>query len=313
MLAPSLLGPPISFNNCCTVIPELFRGDLPGSDYGKVLDVNVCQVGVYLDTNGNHASGGELDGAWSVLGASWTTTFSISKPKDRSEVATLFTLLTLATCCSLWVRLYPLLSIGVGVGTLSSRHGPAKSSSITRHGSGLESGILIGRAPGITTTTTTSRTSTTTTSRTSTTSSTPTISGTSTSSASTTSDSTTTSTKSTSSHSSSTRSTYGTSTGSPGGNSPGNNNNGNNNNGSDSGNSGNGSDSGDSNNSDHNGSSSSSSSSSSNSSLKMTPPRAVSFSLMLPLVLYLLSPSYAPLPFISCVLTSSSIITFILQ
>ena len=106
-----LLGLPIPFNNLGTVIPELFWRDRYGSDYAKALDINARQVHAYLDTYRNSASGGELDGVWGVLEASWAR-FQSSKSKGRPEAAVLFTRLALETCRSLWARFNPVLMVG---------------------------------------------------------------------------------------------------------------------------------------------------------------------------------------------------------
>jgi GPI ethanolamine phosphate transferase 3 subunit O len=114
-----LLGLPIPFNNLGTVIPELFWRDRSGSDYTKALDINARQVYAYLDAYRNSPSGGELDGAWSNLEASWMR-FNASKPQDRPETTVNFTRLALETCRSLWARFNPALMVGgLGVVTLS--------------------------------------------------------------------------------------------------------------------------------------------------------------------------------------------------
>lgn len=112
-----LLGLPIPFNNLGTVIPELFWRDLSGSDYAKALDINVRQVHAYLEAYRNSPSGGELDGVWGDLEASWTR-FSTSKPKDRPEAAVEFTRLALETCRSLWAQFNPALMVG-GLGVIA--------------------------------------------------------------------------------------------------------------------------------------------------------------------------------------------------
>jgi phosphatidylinositol glycan class O len=112
-----LLGLPIPFNNLGTVIPELFWRDPSGSDYAKALDINARQVYAYLDAYRNSPSGGELNGVWGDLEASWTR-FSASKPKDRPEAAVEFTRLALETCRSLWARFNPALMVG-GLGIIA--------------------------------------------------------------------------------------------------------------------------------------------------------------------------------------------------
>jgi phosphatidylinositol glycan class O len=112
-----LLGLPIPFNNLGTVIPELFWRDRSGSDYAKALDINARQVHAYLNTYRNSPSGGELDGVWSALEASWTR-FRASKPKDRPKSAVEFTRLALETCRSLWARFNPALMVG-GLGIIA--------------------------------------------------------------------------------------------------------------------------------------------------------------------------------------------------
>lgn len=112
-----LLGLPIPFNNLGTVIPELFWRDRSGSDYAKALDINARQVHTYLDTYRNSASGGELDGVWDALAASWTR-FDASKPRERPEAAVQFTRLALETCRSLWARFNPALMVG-GLGVIA--------------------------------------------------------------------------------------------------------------------------------------------------------------------------------------------------
>src|SRR6266702_4538929 len=112
-----LLGLPIPFNNLGTVIPELFWRDRSGSDYTKALDINARQVRAYLDAYRNSASGGELDGVWDALGASWTR-FDASKPRDKSEAAVQFTRLALETCRSLWAQFNPALMVG-GLGVIA--------------------------------------------------------------------------------------------------------------------------------------------------------------------------------------------------
>jgi len=112
-----LLGLPIPFNNLGTVIPELFWRDPSGSDYAKALDINARQVHAYLDAYRNSPSGGELDGVWGDLEASWTR-FDTSKPKDRPEAAVEFTRLALETCRSLWARFNAALMVG-GLGVIA--------------------------------------------------------------------------------------------------------------------------------------------------------------------------------------------------
>jgi len=112
-----LLGLPIPFNNLGTVIPELFWRDPLGSDYAKALDINARQVHAYLDAYRNSPSGGELDGVWGGLEASWTR-FDTNKPKDRPEAAVEFTRLALETCHSLWAQFNPALMVG-GLGVLA--------------------------------------------------------------------------------------------------------------------------------------------------------------------------------------------------
>ena len=112
-----LLGLPIPFNNLGTVIPELFWRDRSGSDYAKALDINARQVYAYLDAYRNSPSGGELDGVWSNLGASWTR-LNASKPPDRPETTVDFTRLALETCRSLWARFNPALMVG-GLGVIA--------------------------------------------------------------------------------------------------------------------------------------------------------------------------------------------------
>ncbi|KAI0298191.1 hypothetical protein BC826DRAFT_1103125 [Russula brevipes] len=112
-----LLGLPIPFNNLGTVIPELFWRGRSGSDYAKALDINARQVHTYLNTYRNSSSGGELDGVWSALEASWTR-LRASKPKDRPESAVEFTRLALETCRSLWARFNPALMVG-GLGMIA--------------------------------------------------------------------------------------------------------------------------------------------------------------------------------------------------
>jgi phosphatidylinositol glycan class O len=112
-----LLGLPIPFNNLGTVIPELFWRDPLGSDYAKALDINARQVHTYLDAYRNSPSGGELDGVWRDLEASWMR-FNASKPEDRPEVAVEFARLALETCRSLWARFNPALMVG-GLGVIA--------------------------------------------------------------------------------------------------------------------------------------------------------------------------------------------------
>ena len=66
-----LLGLPIPFNNLGTVIPELFWRDSLESIYAKALDINARQVHAYLNAYRNSPSGGDLDGVWDDLEASW--------------------------------------------------------------------------------------------------------------------------------------------------------------------------------------------------------------------------------------------------
>jgi GPI ethanolamine phosphate transferase 3 subunit O len=111
-----LLGLPIPFNNLGTVIPELFWRDRTGSDYAKALDINARQVHVYLDTYRNSSSGGELDGMWRTLEASWAR-FHGSRPEERPEAAVYYNHLALETCRSLWAQFNPVLMIG-GLGVI---------------------------------------------------------------------------------------------------------------------------------------------------------------------------------------------------
>ncbi|KAH9048341.1 hypothetical protein EDB84DRAFT_1556964 [Lactarius hengduanensis] len=111
-----LLGLPIPFNNLGTVIPELFWRGHSGSDYAKALDINARQVRAYLDAYRNSASGGELDGVWDALAASWTR-FDASKSKGKPEAAVQFTRLALETCRSLWAQFNPALMVG-GLGVI---------------------------------------------------------------------------------------------------------------------------------------------------------------------------------------------------
>ncbi|KAH8990586.1 hypothetical protein EDB92DRAFT_1816763 [Lactarius akahatsu] len=112
-----LLGLPIPFNNLGTVIPELFWRDHSGSDYAKALDINARQVRTYLDAYRNSASGGELDGVWDALAASWAR-FDASKSKEKPQAAMQFTRLALETCRSLWAQFNPALMVG-GLGVIA--------------------------------------------------------------------------------------------------------------------------------------------------------------------------------------------------
>jgi phosphatidylinositol glycan class O len=112
-----LLGLPIPFNNLGTVIPELFWRDRSGSDYAKALDINARQVRAYVDAYRSSASGGELDGVWGALLASWAR-LDASKPREKPEAAVLFTRLALETCRSLWAQFNPALMIG-GLGVIA--------------------------------------------------------------------------------------------------------------------------------------------------------------------------------------------------
>ncbi|KAI0263618.1 hypothetical protein BC834DRAFT_938601 [Gloeopeniophorella convolvens] len=112
-----LLGLPIPFNNLGTVIPELFWRDRTGSDYAKVLDINARQIHTYLEAYRNSASGGELDGVWAALEASWAY-FSASKPKDKPDAAVHFARLALDTCRSLWAQFNAALMVG-GLGVIA--------------------------------------------------------------------------------------------------------------------------------------------------------------------------------------------------
>jgi phosphatidylinositol glycan class O len=111
-----LLGLPIPFNNLGTVIPELFWRDRSGSDYAKALDINARQVHAYLDTYRNSPSGGELDGTWRTLEASWAR-FHGGRPEERLEAAVYYNRLVLETCRSLWARFNPVLMMG-GLGVI---------------------------------------------------------------------------------------------------------------------------------------------------------------------------------------------------
>lgn len=111
-----LLGLPIPFNNLGTVIPELFWRDRSGSDYTKALDINARQVHAYLDTYRNSPSGGELDGTWRTLEASWAR-FHGGRPEERLEAAVYYNHLALETCRSLWARFNPVLMTG-GLGVI---------------------------------------------------------------------------------------------------------------------------------------------------------------------------------------------------
>ena len=106
-----LLGLPIPFNNLGTVIPELFWRDRSGRDYAKALGINARQVRAYLDAYRNSASGGELDGVWDALAASWAR-FDSSKKSQKPEAAVHFTRLALETCRSLWAQFNPALMVG---------------------------------------------------------------------------------------------------------------------------------------------------------------------------------------------------------
>ena len=112
-----LLGLPIPFNNLGTVIPELFWRDRFGSDYAKAVDINARQVHAYLDTYRNSPSGGELDGTWRTLEASWDR-FHSARPKERPEAAVRYNHLALETCRSLWARFNPVLMVG-GLGVIA--------------------------------------------------------------------------------------------------------------------------------------------------------------------------------------------------
>ena len=111
-----LLGLPIPFNNLGTVIPELFWRDRSGSDYTEALDINARQVHTYLDTYRNSPSGGELDGTWRTLEASWAR-FHGGRPEERSEAAVYYNRFALETCRSLWARFNPVLMMG-GLGVI---------------------------------------------------------------------------------------------------------------------------------------------------------------------------------------------------
>ena len=111
-----LLGLPIPFNNLGTVIPELFWRDRSGSDYVKALDINARQVRTYLDTYRSSPSGGELDGIWRTLEASWAR-FHGGRPEERPEAAVYYNRLALETCRSLWARFNPVLMMG-GLGVI---------------------------------------------------------------------------------------------------------------------------------------------------------------------------------------------------
>ena len=112
-----LLGLPIPFNNLGTVIPELFWRDRSGSDYAKALDMNARQVHAYLDTYRNSPSGGELDGTWRTLEASWAR-FQGGRPEEKLEAAVGYNRLALETCRSLWARFNPVLMMG-GLGVIA--------------------------------------------------------------------------------------------------------------------------------------------------------------------------------------------------
>jgi phosphatidylinositol glycan class O len=111
-----LLGLPIPFNNLGTVIPELFWRDRSGSNYAKALDINARQVHEYLDTYRNSPSGGELDGMWRTLEASWAR-FHGGRPEERPEAGVYYNRLALETCRSLWARFNPMLMMG-GLGVI---------------------------------------------------------------------------------------------------------------------------------------------------------------------------------------------------
>jgi phosphatidylinositol glycan class O len=111
-----LLGLPIPFNNLGTVIPELFWRDSSGSDYSKALDINSRQVHAYLDEYRNSPSGGELDGMWRTLEASWARLHG-GRPEERLEAAVYYNRLALETCRSLWARFNPVLMMG-GLGVI---------------------------------------------------------------------------------------------------------------------------------------------------------------------------------------------------
>ena len=111
-----LLGLPIPFNNLGTVIPELFWRDRSGSEYAKALDINARQVHTYLDTYRNSPSGGELDGMWRTLEASWAR-FHGGRSEERLEAAVDYNRLALETCRSLWARFNPVLMMG-GLGVI---------------------------------------------------------------------------------------------------------------------------------------------------------------------------------------------------
>ena len=114
-----LLGLPIPFNNLGTVIPELFWRDHSSGDYAKALDINARQVRAYLDAYRSSASGGELDGVWDALVASWAR-LDVSKAGEKPEAAVQFTRLVLETCRSLWAQFNPALMVGgLGVFALS--------------------------------------------------------------------------------------------------------------------------------------------------------------------------------------------------
>jgi len=111
-----LLGLPIPFNNLGTIIPELFWRDRSGSDYVKAVGINARQVHTYLDTYRNSPSGGELDGMWRTLEASWAR-FHGGRPEGRPEAAVHYNRLALETCRSLWARFNPVLMVG-GLGVI---------------------------------------------------------------------------------------------------------------------------------------------------------------------------------------------------
>ena len=96
-----LLGLRIPFNNLGAVVPELFSR---GEEYQKALRTNAAQVKRFLDAYRSSSAGGELDGVWSKLVESWSTTAPPTGSDEELVALQNYIRFALSVCRSLWAQ-----------------------------------------------------------------------------------------------------------------------------------------------------------------------------------------------------------------